>query len=84
MHFILNLRVIAYFILMRQVFSKVFLFYLGIEVSVSIHKFTHSIKQPCGRCNIKFFHDIVFKFCKIYIENVKNCSPRMQTVEITL
>ena len=36
-----------------------FLFYLEIvnktkQVSITVSEFTHSIKQPCGRCDIKF------------------------------
>ena len=52
------LEFIAHFIMMRQVFSNV-LFYLEIvnkmrQVSITISEFTHSIKQSCGRCDIKF------------------------------
>ena len=52
------LEFIAQIIMMRQVYSNV-LFYLEIvnkmrQVSITISEFTHSIKQPCGRCNIMF------------------------------
>ena len=61
------------------------------QVSVTIYEFTDSIKQRCGRCDIKLIymtvyspHPSVFKFCYIQLENVKNCSPSLQDVAMTL
>ena len=58
------------------------------KVSITIFEYTHRINQPCGRCDIISLYDSlqpsVFKICLVYIESVKNCSPSMQALEITL
>ena len=55
------LKFIAHLIMMRQVFSNVFVLFGNFvnmmrEVSntCTMPEFTHSIKQPCWRCDIKF------------------------------
>ena len=52
------LEFIVHIIMMRQVFLNIF-FYLEIvnkmrQMSVTISEMTHSIKQPCGKGDIKF------------------------------
>ena len=69
--------------MMRQVFFN-FLFYLEIvnkirQASNTISEVTHSIKKPCGRCDIKFIDSLqpsVFKFCQIYIEKLQSKPAR--------
>ena len=64
-----------------------FLFYLEIvnkmrQVSITISEFTHSIKQPCGRCNIKFiwqftalsFQILINLYWKMWNTVVQTCN----------
>ena len=56
-----------------------FLFYLEIvnkmrQVSITISEFTHSIKQPCGRCNIKF----MWQFTALSFKMLLNLYWKMQ------
>ena len=75
---------------MRQVFLNVF-FYLEIvnkmrQVSITISDFTHSIKQPCGRCcDIKFVTVYSPQFSNVVefiLRNVRNFSQSVQAVKI--
>ena len=72
-----------------------FLFYKYSEIankmrqaSTTISEVTHSIKKPCGRCNIKFIWQFIAHsfqiLSKFILKNVKNWSPSLQDVEITL
>ena len=57
-HFILNFGIYGSF-QRDEAGIFMFLFYLGIvgkmrQVSITVLEFTHSNKQPCGRCDIEF------------------------------
>ena len=83
-HFILNFRVDCS--LWGRYFQILFFFYMQIvnvlrQVSLTISEFTHSIMQPCRRCDIKFIWQFT-NFVKLILKNmIKKNRLSMQAVE---
>ena len=59
-----------------------FLFYLEIvdkmrQVSITISEFTHSIMQPCGRCNINFIWQFTALSSRIFLNLYWKCKKNV-------